>query len=245
MARIVSFFTEDWALKLTALALAVLLWMTFRADTPQLTEFRNTPIEVDLRDPDWRLEGRPEPSTVDVTIAASTSELWELAANRPRIVLPLERVNDTTETQVVPPQWVRLPPGVDPREARVISIRPDTVRLDFERLATKSVPVRVRTSGDLPRGLALALPIQTNPAAVQVRGPAAALEQLDSIPLRPVELSGLRSTTNVPAAIDTAAVGAAFRFDPREVNVVLRVMPADSQPGLTEDSLRARSGAPF
>lgn len=240
LKRIVRFFTENWALKLAAVALAILLWLAVRADAPKQAVFRNIPVAVDLRDPDWRLDGEPDPPVLNVTVVGSTPELMELASNPPRIVLPVEQVNDTTETQVVPLRWVQFPPGVNAREARVVALRPDTIRLRYERLALKTLPVKVTTTGDLPNGLALALPIQTSPATVQVRGPARALLGLDSVPLLPVELSGLRSTTNVPTRVDTAGVGGSLRYNPREVNVVLRVVPVITQP--VPDSVRRRPG---
>ena len=234
LARILRFFTENWALKLAALGLAVLLWLAVRASTPKRATFRNIPVEVDLRDPDWRLQGEPNPPAVNVSVMGPTGELMDLAGDPPRIVLPVERVTDSMETQVVPMQWVQLPEGL--RDTRVLTLRPDSITLQYEPLAAETVPVDVRTRGDLPEGFALALPIQTNPATIQVRGPEAALEDLDSVPLMPVDLSGLRSTTNVPTGVDTTAFGPGFRFTPSEVNVVLRVVPVDSQPPLPTDT---------
>lgn len=232
LRRVIRFFTENWAMKLAAVALALLLWMAVRASTPKRTMFRNVPVEVDLRDPDWRLVGEPVPSTVSVTVTGPTGELMTLAADPPRIVLPVERVNDSIETQVVSPQWIRVPRGLD--RTRIDGLRPDTVRLRYERLASRSFPVRVTTRGDLPEGLALELPIRTTPTTVEVRGPARTLTELDTIPLLPVELSGLRSATNVPATVDTTALEG-FRVSPTEVNVMIRVVPTDSQPGLRDE----------
>lgn len=232
LRRVIRFFTENWALKLAAIALALLLWMAVRASTPKRALFRNVPVEVDLRDPDWRLLGDPVPSTVTVTVTGPTGELMTLAADPPHIVLPVERVNDSIETQVVPPQWIRVPRGLD--RTRIEGLRPDSILLRYERLASRTLPVRVTTRGDLPEGLALALPIRTTPTTVQVRGPARALTALDTVPLLPVELSGLRSATNVPATIDTTALEG-FTVSPTEVNVMLRVVPTDSQPGLRDE----------
>ncbi|HUE76321.1 MAG TPA: CdaR family protein [Longimicrobiales bacterium] len=233
LRRVIRFFTENWALKLAAVALALLLWMAVRANTPKRAVFRNVPVEVDLRDPDWRLLGEPVPSTVSVTVTGPTGELMALAADPPHIVLPVERVNDSIETQVVPPQWIRVPRGLD--RTRIDGLRPDTIRLRYERLATRTLPVRVTTRGDLPEGLALALPIRTTPPTVQVRGPARTLTALDTVPLLPVDLSGLRAATNVPATVDTIALEG-FSISPSEVNVMLRVVPTDSQPGLRDEA---------
>lgn len=229
LSRVVEFFTENWALKLAAVAIAILLWLAVRAGDEEQATFRNIPVDVDLRDPDWRLREDPEPGVLDVTVQGPTGQLMDLTTGEsPRIVLPIERVNDTLESQVVSPRSVQLPPGIP--NTRVVELEPDTIRLRFERLASRTLPVRVRTEGRLPSGFVLSLPINTSPAAVEARGPARALENLDSVPLLPVQLSGLRSTTNVPARVDSGAIGR-ISVEPREVNVILRVVPADSQPG--------------
>jgi YbbR domain-containing protein len=235
LSRVVRFFTESWALKLAAVAIAILLWLAVRAGDEDQATFRNIPVTVDLGDPDWRLRGDPEPGVVDVTVQGPTSQLMDLATGQPpRVVLEIERVNDTLESQVVPLQWVDLPrPGIP--DTRAVDLEPDTIRLRYERLAARTLPVRIRTEGDLPAGFALSVPINTAPAAVEARGPARLLRELDSVPLLPVDLSGLRSTTNVPTQVDSGALGG-ITVEPREVNVILRVVPADSQPGPPADS---------
>ena len=222
--RAIRFFTENTGLKLTALGMAILLWMGVRASEPEQARFPGIPVEVDLRDPDWQLAGEPEPPTVTVTVLGPTGELMSMASDPPRIVVPVERVTDTLESQVMPLQWVQLPAGI--RDARVLDLRPDTIRLRYERLASSTLPVRVLTSGSLPEGYTLMTPVRTNPAVVVARGPRPRLGEVDSIPLVPVDLSGLRTTTNVPTRVDTAAV-AGLQILPGEVNVILRVV-ADS-----------------
>ncbi len=232
MAWIVRFLTENWGLKLAAVGLAIMLWLSVTANEPERAEFWNIPVNVDLRAPDWRLE-RLEPEAVTVTVQGPRAELVELGGKPPRIVLPVEAVSDSVQSQVVPPQWIQLP--ADLRSTRVVGLRPDTIRLFYQRLGSRMLPVRIRTRGDLADSLALSLPITTDPATVEVRGPVDELARLDSVPLVPVDLSGLSSTTNVPVSVDSAAVPG-FRFDPGEVNVVLRVVPADSVPVPRTDS---------
>lgn len=233
VTRALRIITENWGLKLAAVGLAVLMWMGVRANEPERAEFPGIPVEVDLRDPDWKLAGSPEPATVTVTVLGPTAELLDLAADPPRIVLLVERVNDPVERQVVPLQWVQLPGGI--RDVRVLGIRPDTIRLRYERLESRALPVQVRTTGTLPEGFILTGPVRTNPAAVEVRGPEQRLAALDSVPLLPVDISGLRSTTNVPTPVDTAALDG-VSVTPEDVNVILRVVadslaqPADSGP---------------
>ena len=223
VARVIRFFTEDWGLKVVAVGLALLLWMAVRANEPERATFPGIPVEVDLRDPDWELKGL-EPQTVRVTVQGPTGDLVTLANAPMQIVRPVERVTDTLESQVVPLHWVQLPGGV--RDARVLELRPDTIRLHFERLQSRTLPVVVRTEGAVPEGFTLVTPISTNPAVVVARGPERRLEGLDSVPLLPVDIAGLRSTTNVPTRVDTAAISG-VTVAPEEVNVILRVV-ADS-----------------
>jgi YbbR domain-containing protein len=237
VSRIRESLTQNWALKLAALSLAVLLWLAVRAEAPRTATFRNIPVQVDLRDPGWQLAGEPEPSGIHVTVRGSASELMTLAGEPPRIILPVERVADTVETQVVPIQWVRLPAGA--ARAIVIGLRPDTIRLHYERLETRALPVRVRLTGELPDGSRLGRPVATSPVWVEVRGPVRLVSQLDSVPLMPVDVSGLRSTTNVPARVDTAVLER-LRVTPSEVNVALRVRPQEMEPAESVQETAAR-----
>lgn len=225
-SRILRSFAKNWGLKLAALSLAILLWMAVRAGTHRATTFRNIPVQVDLRDTDWRLAEPPQPPAVHVTVRGPAGELMTLASQPPRIVLLVDRVTDTVETQVIPLQWVQLPREV--RDAQVLSLRPDTIQLRYERVATRAFPLRIRTEGELPDGFRLVLPATASPASVQVRGPLRILDRLDAVPLEPIDISGLRSTTNVPVRIDTTGLGPA-RVSPQEVQVVLRVVPVERQ----------------
>lgn len=242
--RLARFLSERWGLKLAALALAVLLWLAVRAmdTTPVLNTFPNVPVRVDVRDPDWRLASDPDPPAVHVTVLGTRDELTALLSQPPRITLTVERVVDSVETQVVPLQWVQLPRGL--MQARVVALRPDTIRLQYERLATRTVPVRIRIIGELPSGYRLERPVNTNPPVVQLRGPARLVMQLDSVPLLPVDISGLRSTTSVPASVDMAAIGP-IRVSPEEINVVLRIVPVENGLDQAADTLAWRWGGPF
>lgn len=234
VARVIRFFTENWGLKLAALGLAVLMWMWVRASEPERNTFPGVDVRVDLEDPDWQLAGK-DPPTVSVTVLGPAGELLSLAGEPPIVVVQVDRVTDTLESQVLPLQWVQLPGGI--RDARVIDIQPDTIRLHYERLASGALPVKVRTIGSVPDGFRLTRPVSTNPAVVEVRGRVGRLTGLDSVPLLPVDISGLRSTTNVPTPVDTAALDG-LSVTPREVNVMLRVVP-DSMVA-PDDSARQR-----
>jgi hypothetical protein len=244
--RLFRALSDNWALKLAALVLALLLWAAVRADTPKVATFRNVTVQVDLRDPDWRLADEPDPPSIHVTVMGSTGDLMTLAGQPPRIILPVDRVTDEVETQVIPLQWIQLPRGLR-QTTRVVALRPDTIQLRYERLASRTLPVRVRLAGELPDGYVFSAPVTTNPSFVDVRGPARLVALLDSVPLMPVDISGLRSTTNVPTRVDSTALGS-VRAVPGEVNVSLRVAPVMNNQdgeGPADNPPQGRRGAPF
>ncbi|HWK89782.1 MAG TPA: hypothetical protein VNP72_07295, partial [Longimicrobium sp.] len=121
-------FTHNWRLKLAALALAVLVWVL--ASAQQTTrQWITARVEAVVRDPDFAMVGAPEPSTVRVQFRGRGRDLWELAINRPVVLLRVDQVGGR-RTFVLENRMVRLPGGVS-RAVLVEDIRPPVVRLEL------------------------------------------------------------------------------------------------------------------
>ncbi|HET7231190.1 MAG TPA: hypothetical protein VFJ16_14350, partial [Longimicrobium sp.] len=133
-------FTYQWRLKLASLALAILLWAVVSAE--QVTT-QWIPVRVDavVRDPDYVLDGATEPATVRVRFRGPGRELWELALERPTLVLAVRNVGNA-RTFALDPNMVRVPEGL--RGVEATDVRPGVVRLNLQRQVTRSVPVRAR-----------------------------------------------------------------------------------------------------
>ena len=162
----------------------------------------------------------------------------ESACHTPGLMLSVtKRTEPSPIRTVTPPVWAERASAFGAHAAEPLGTRPTT---RFQTVDEDLLALARRMEKDLPEGLALVLPIQTNPSVVDVRGPERLLEEIDSVPLLPVDLSGLRGATNVPTSVDTAALEG-LRVTPTEVNVILRVVPADSQPG--GETVARRRGA--
>lgn len=205
--------TENWKLKLAALALAVLLWGVVSAE--QVTvQWLPIPVEVDLNDPDFVRVSGPRPAEVNVRFAGPGRELWELAVNRPVLSLRVEDAGDGRRIYVIDPQMVRIP-----RELSVnaIDVRPGTVRLAFQRVATRDVPVRVVVAPGSQRRWVVADSLRASPARVRVSGPADLVARIDTLTTRPVEL-GDDSIASLRVELDTGGMEA-VRLDVGSVTV--------------------------
>jgi YbbR domain-containing protein len=210
--------TQNWQLKLAAFALAVLLWIVVSADQVT-TQWLPVSIDVDLRDPGMRLVEGPIPNEVEVRFAGPGRDLWELAVNRPRLLL---RVTDADDNQVflLDPRMVHVPAGL---QAAAQDVRPSSVRLRFVPLGSREVPVRVQVSAPPREGMVLLDSLAVEPRYVRVSGPAARVAEVREVLTRPIDLSHESGAFARSIRVDTAGLGVSLSVE--EVQVTGTVEP--------------------
>lgn len=219
LRRILESVTRDWALKLLALGLAFLLWTVVRADAPERIPIRNVPIRVDNEDPAWVLAAPPDPAFVTVTFTGPLRDLIRIAAERPEVVVPVDDVGDSIEVVLLRPSWVRSAGGFE--GTRVGDVRPESVRLTFQRIDTDLVPIAIRVTGALPPGFELDGSPFVDPPAVRASGAEGRLAETDSLRLPPIDLGGRVGTDTVLVGIDTTGLG--LLVSPLRVRVVVPI----------------------
>lgn len=236
LQRIIEWTTTDWALKLIALALAFLLWTTVQADAPGQWTNDEIAVRVQNTDGDWVVSSAPSPAEVTVVFRGPTRELLRAASDRPTIIVPINQVGDSSEVHVLRPNWVIMPPGTE--STQVVDILPSTVRLEFDRVDTRLLPVAVQLTGEPPAGFELAGPIEIDPLAVRASGAGRNLASIDSLRLPPIDLREHRSQDTLELTIDT--VGTSLIISPRTVRVILPMRPilADTSGAGTETQRR-------
>ncbi len=239
--RALAAITNNWALKLAALAIAVLLWGAVKAEVPERVPLAEVPVRVVLRDYDWVIAAPAAPSTVEIEFSGPTRELVRLAVQRPEVIVPVDEVTDSVETRVLRSGWVQLYGGMD--NTRVEDIRPSTVTLRFDRVVSRLVPVSVQVIGTPASGYRLSGPIQVEPTVVRASGAATQMAALDTIRLGPIDLSGWTATDSFPLGVDTTGLGAVV--SPMTVRVVVPVEPLpDSLTGAAGLRRERESGTP-
>jgi YbbR domain-containing protein len=193
--------TYNWRLKLSALALAVLIWAVVSAE--QVTS-QWVPVRVDpvVRDPEFVVTAPAEPAVVSVQVTGPGRELWELAINRPTLVLSVRDVGDR-RTFGLDPSMVRIPQGL---AVRVSDVRPSVVTLALERLTSRMVAVRARIAGRSTQRYAVGEDLVILPAEVRVTGPADRLAALEALTTRSFDVVPDDSTFSHEVALDTAAL---------------------------------------
>jgi hypothetical protein len=219
MASIQRAFTRNWALKLSALGVAVLLWFSVRFEARNQQEITNVAVRVDLSDPEWVVASGAQPQAVSVRFRGPALELLRLSSDRPVVVIPVADVLSSDTAMVIQPGWVRFGerPGVT-----VEGISPGTVRMVFEPIQRIVLAPALRFTGELPDTLALAARPAPTVRELRVSGPRSRTDALDSIPLAPIDLGTITAAGPVPVRVDTARVQG-VQVQPLSLEVDFRV----------------------
>ena len=172
--------------KLLSLAIAFTIWALV-ATEPEINTV--TPVQLEYRNVPGDLEISSEPvSTVRLELRGPSGALRDLGANgvaRPSIVLDMGSVQPGQRTFTIGDGAVKLPRGV--RLARAI---PSEVRFEFERRATRSVPVSVRFTGQGDNGYVVAR-YDVSPKLARIVGPGSHVNRIVAATTDPVDVSAV------------------------------------------------------
>lgn len=219
MSALPQALTRNWTLKLASFGLAIFLWAVEKAEPVQQEVLSAVPVQVQVADLDWTLAGEPDPAEVQVRFAGPEREVQRLTRESAFVRIALETVENPDTVIQLRRDWVSV---VGTPNLRVLELVPGSIHLTFERTAQETVPLSVRARGRLPRGIALAAPVGVSPAVVRVRGPARLVNELDSIPLLPLDLSEVSASGLVEVMVDTAGLSE-LTLTPTRAQLAFRV----------------------
>jgi YbbR domain-containing protein len=234
LQRIIDWTTNDWALKLTALALAFVLWTTVRGESPHQWTAEDIAVRVVNNDADWVVADAPSPSEVRVVFTGPYRELLRAASERPQIIARVDQVTDSSQVLTLHSNLVAMPPGTP--NVRVVEVTPSSVRVPFDRVSTRLITVVPQLRGELGSGFEFTGPIEVEPNVVRASGSSRNLARIDSLLLPPIDLRERRGMDTLQLVIDTA--GSGLIISPRTIRVIVPVQP------VLADTYAVRTGAP-
>ena len=197
---------RNWRLKITALALAVLLWVTMRLTDDRIDRLRIPSVEVRVEHVhrDWFLRQPPSPTAVEMSVSGPVGDILRVAMSRPAIVIRVDSVMKEDSVLTLMKDWVT---NVDRTSVNIENFQPSTVRLLFERNQEEEIPVSVRLTGEVPDSLALVMEPRANLLFTRVRGPASDVDALETVFLEPFDLSRLTGPGRFEVPLDTTGLG--------------------------------------
>lgn len=203
-------------LKLLAVVLASLLWLTVTGD--HVVE-RSMRVPLEFRNPqELEIVGDP-PGSVDVRLRGSSALLGRLETREIVAVLDLESARVGSRLFHIRPDEVRVPYGVE-----VAQVVPATLPLTLEKPLRRSVPIIPSTDGQPAPGFVVGR-ISTDPPAIDVVGPESRVKQLAAATTEPVDVTGRRE--RVRDQVNVGLSDPAVRLvHPQFANVIVEIIPA-------------------
>ena len=193
-------FVEDLNLKLTALAITLVLWFAVTGQRKPMTK-RITGVQLSfLHAEDMGISNDP-PGRIDVTVTGSSDKLSQI--NPLDLVVTVSVVDHKTGDRVVRLSGDRvkldLPEGV-----RIEGFEPATVSVRLEPIVDRPVVVDVKLEGKVAEGCEV-YAVAATPAQVRMRGPASHVNAIQKAPTESILLDGRKESFDVAqAAIDIA-----------------------------------------
>ena len=204
-------------LKVLALALATLLWLTVAGEhvversirVP--LEFRNIPTQLEI-------VGDP-PSTVDVRLRGSSALLSRLEPGEIVAVIDLTSARPGSRLFHLRNDEVRAPYGVE-----VAQVVPGTLAIDLEKSGRRTVPVLPAVEGQPAPGFVSGR-VTSDPPTVEVVGPESRLREMAGATTEPVSIGGARE--RVRDQVTVGVPDSAVRLlQPQTASVVVEILPA-------------------
>jgi hypothetical protein len=181
---------DNLGLKLTALLLAVLVYLNVYTDRPA-TMLVSFPLEfADL--PDSLALSGPAPAVVQAELRGTGKQLIFLRVKEPRLRLPMSGAAIGHFSRALVPSDLPLPAGNAITVENLVG--PRVIEVDIDRKSRRDVPVALRVEGVPASGYRWTGIAEMQPGTVHVTGPRQALAALDTLVLQPVRIDGRRDS---------------------------------------------------
>jgi len=218
--RIARLFTHNIGAKVLALVVALLVWFN-ASGQEQVVRTRTAPLVFEGL-PDSLAIANTTPQTADVRVTASRRQLVTAGFRRLSVVADVGGFGPGRHRVPLSASNVRGLGGLGPGSVQVVS--PDLLEVQIEPVTTRRVQVSLATTGSLPPNLILLEDgVVIDPAWVTVRGPATALEHVQHVSTRAIDLSRIHETMQREVALDCDRE--VFSCEPARVAVRLPVSP--------------------
>jgi YbbR domain-containing protein len=223
---------RNLGLKVLAIALASLLWLTVAGQhiversVRVPLEFRNIPQSL-------QIVGNT-PDTIDVRVRGSSAVLTRLEPGEIVAVLDVSGARTGSRLFQVRADEVRAPFGVE-----VTQVVPSTLTLDLERSASRKVPIVPAVDGQPAPGYVVGTRT-VEPAAVEIIGPESRVRQVSEATTEPVSIKDARA--RVRDTVNVGVIDSSVRLaQPQTAQVTIDIWPAPVERRVADVPIRWRN----
>ncbi|OGP13323.1 MAG: hypothetical protein A2052_03525 [Deltaproteobacteria bacterium GWA2_54_12] len=209
------FFTSNIRLKAMALAFAVALWFFVAGQSRTEVGFL-VPIGLKGIPKDMVMTSGP-PDEIEVRVTGPRLFISNLSPGQIAAELDLSAAKEGLNAYKIQTKDIATPMGID-----VLRLRPASIEVKLERLSKADLPVRARVVGRPAPGYRVT-DVQVFPKHITVTGTRKEIKDIGVVFTKPLDISGMDSSTSLSVQLDTA--GAEFRSvsaERVEVKVIIK-----------------------
>lgn len=185
---------RTWSLRLLALSIAIGLWFNASFEDREVQSERSIEASVSYNWPrDFVILDQVQ--NVNVRLRGSSKQIRQLNPFMVSIQVELVQPQPGLVTVNLGPENVLMPEGLE-----VVSIEPNTIRVELEREISKRIPVLAELVGQPAPGARVEEP-EVFPNQVLVSGPESLLAKVRTLRTRPVNLGGRAATFEEDVAV--------------------------------------------
>ncbi|MFO7914483.1 MAG: CdaR family protein [Candidatus Krumholzibacteriales bacterium] len=216
--RLIRIITHNYKAKIISIICAFFLWVHV---TAQRVEDQSMSVPLELTGlPDSLTIINDIPESIDVTVKETRANL-----TRMRLFGDIEAIVDLSRGRE---GWVnfRLSPEIlhfsDGDRPREISIdKPKVLALNFKKVLTKSVPVKLVYSGNMSRDNIIMNTPVIIPRTIKVRGASNVLEDINFLPTEEIDIRNRTGVISEKVKLMTR--GYNIEIDPETVHVEMKI----------------------
>lgn len=199
--------THNLVWKLAALTLAVLLWLAV-AGQPELVAIQSVPVLYRNLPPALLLLS-DAPDQIRAELRGPSGRLTRATLSDAFAAVDLAGVvSPGDQTFTLSASDFSLPQGV-----RFVRAVPSQVRLRFDRILSKAVPVELQLKGHPPDGYIVSAE-SVEPQALNISGPASSVSAIRTAQTDPVDLSSVVESTELKVNAFVSESRAQFESPP-------------------------------
>lgn len=176
-------WARTWGLRLLALGIAIGIWFNASVEDRLVTSEKVVEAVVAYNRPNGFTLVNPV-RNVNVRVSGTKKAIRQLSPYMVNVSVDLGQRQTGVSAIGLTSENVLLPDGLE-----VVSIEPNSIRVDLEKEVTERLPVVARLTGRPAAGAKVGQP-EVIPNQILVIGPEPMLAHVDSLSTRPVNLDG-------------------------------------------------------
>jgi YbbR domain-containing protein len=206
--------TRDAPIKIFSLFIALVLYFFV---TDESAESVDVDFSIEYRMPDDIMLIGEVPSTINVTLSGPWASIrsYDRAKLRP-VVVDLRNAGPGVTTHRISEDDIPAPGGMV-----VVQVRPSQIELNLDRQVERQVEVQADLGNEKPAFGYEVVDVDIEPSRVRVIGPTKAMQNLENVFTRPLDLAGRDQTFTDD--IELRPLQAPLRLRDRSVSVTVEV----------------------